>query len=61
MNAEKSVIRVNDTGTAKTGAGMSGTRPRKPYNAPQVIEHGSVEDITGFTLDGCIGSGCPTG
>jgi hypothetical protein len=57
MNTEKSLIRVNDRGAEKTDAGMSGTQPKKPYNAPQLIEHGSVEKITGF-FTGCIGSGC---
>jgi len=57
MNAEKSVIRVNVTDVENAGAGMSGTQPRKPYNAPHVIEHGSVEKITGFFTE-CIGSGC---
>jgi hypothetical protein len=49
MNSEKSLMRVKDTsaGNLKTDAGV--TQPKKPYNAPQLIEHGSVEKITGFT------------
>jgi hypothetical protein len=57
MSTEKSLVRVNDRDADKAGAGMSGTQPRKPYNAPHVIEHGSVEKITGFFTE-CIGSGC---
>jgi hypothetical protein len=60
MNSEKSLTPVNDTsaGNVKANAGMGETQPKKQYNAPQLIEHGSVETITGFTLDGCVGSGC---
>jgi hypothetical protein len=59
MNSEKSLMRVNETDVEKSGTGISGTQPKKPYSAPQVIEHGSVEKITGFfgTCVG-IGSGC---
>ena len=58
MNSEKSLMRVKDTsaGNLKTDAGV--TQPKKPYNAPQLIEHGSVEKITGF-FNPCVGSGCP--
>ena len=57
MNSEKSLMRVNDTsaGNTKTDAGV--TQPKKPYNAPQLIEHGNVENITGFFVP-CVGSGC---
>jgi hypothetical protein len=58
MNSEKSLMRVKDTsaGNLKTDAGV--TQPKKPYNAPQLIEHGSVEKITGFTQISSW-SGCP--
>ncbi len=32
----------------KMNAGVGEAQPRKPYCAPQVFEHGSVEKITGF-------------
>jgi len=35
------------------------TQPKKPYSAPELIEHGTIEDITGFNDDSsCTGSGC---
>jgi hypothetical protein len=48
MDSEKKLTRVNDTDAGKTTAGMGATQPKKPYNAPQLTEHGSVEEITGF-------------
>lgn len=26
-------------------------QPKKPYNGPELIEHGTIEDITGFLED----------
>ena len=26
-------------------------QPKKPYNAPELIEHGTIEDITGILED----------
>jgi len=59
MKSERSLAPVNDkgAGNAKTDARVGETQPRKPYNAPRVMEHGSVEKITGFFTN-CIGSGC---
>lgn len=34
------------------------TQPKKPYTPPELIEHGTVEEITGF--DGIMGSIIPT-
>ena len=50
MDSENILTRVNDTGTGnmKTDAGVGETQPKRPYTAPRVIEHGSVEKITGF-------------
>jgi len=50
MNSGKRLMSVNgtSTGSLKTDAGMGETQPKKPYNAPQLIEHGSMEKITGF-------------
>ena len=57
----ESLAPVNDTGAGntKTDARVGETQPKKPYKAPKLIEHGSVEEITGF-FNNCIGSGCPT-
>ena len=59
INYEKSLMKVNDTiiGSLKTDAGVGEAQPKKPYHAPQLIEHGSVEKITGFIIS-CVGSGC---
>ena len=57
MDFDKKLTRVNDTEDGKTTAGMGGTQSKKPYNAPQLIEHGSVEGITGF-ITNCVGSAC---
>ena len=59
MNSEKSLTPVNDTsaGNMNSTAGMGETQPKKPYSAPQLIEHGSVEKITGSIIS-CVGSGC---
>jgi len=37
----------------KMDAGVGEARPKKPYCAPQMFEHGSVEKITG--LDEAVG------
>lgn len=34
------------------------TQTKKTYNAPQLIEHGTVEEITGFDHPQFICSGC---
>ncbi|MBZ5608968.1 MAG: lasso RiPP family leader peptide-containing protein [Acidobacteriia bacterium] len=33
------------------------TQPQKPYQTPQLIEHGTVEEITGVDNALCV-SGC---
>jgi len=33
-------------------------QPKKPYSTPQLTEHGTIEDITGFQDDSCGSSGC---
>lgn len=55
MKAEKLSTKVNHTSAEnrKTNAEIGGADPKKPYNAPQVIEHGSVEQITG-AVDGYL-------
>jgi len=46
-----------ESANTKTNAEMSETQQQKPYTAPQLIEHGTVE-ITGF--DSLVGhSGIP--
>jgi hypothetical protein len=57
MNSEKSLMTANDTDTGKTDGGVGRAQPKKPYHAPQLIEHGSVEEITG-NPPSCAGSGC---
>ena len=34
---------------------------KKPYQTPQLIQHGTVEQITGFDLDGDDSIGGPSG
>ena len=57
MKVENISTKVGHTseGNTNTSAGMGETKAKKPYNAPQVIEHGSVEEITGFLAIGLSG------